>query len=297
MTRGFTNLLEMQKAIPNEVAAVKYFRSIHWKSGEYCPYCQHKDIYHLKGGLRFKCSDCRKVFSIRVGTIFEDSKIPISKWLFAIWMLTSHKKGIASTTLGRDIGVTQKTAWFMLQRLRYAARTRSFNRQLKNEVEADDAHMGGKDKWKHKGKRRQFNKTIVFGMLERGGELRAKPVEKAGDVLDEIRDNVAPNAKLITDNWRGYRGLTGRFDMHTVNHTIGEYAREGNIHTNSIEGFWSLLKRQIYGIHHYVSPKHMAKYVDEATFRYNRRDVTEAGRLAEFLGRVHGRLTYKALIA
>lgn len=297
MKKNFSNLFEMQAAIPNEKAAVKYFRAIHWKSGEFCPHCNHENIYHFDDGLTFKCASCRKKFSIRVGTIFEDSKIEIRKWLFAIWMLTSHKKGIASTTLARDIGVTQKTAWFMLHRLRHAARTRSFNRQLKNEVEADDARMGGKDKWKHSDKRGKNDKVVVFGMLERGGELRAKPLPSTSESLDEIRENIKPKTKLLTDGWKGYSGLGGRYDHHTVDHHRGEYVRPGNVHTNSIEGFWALLKRQIYGIHHFVSEKHLAKYVDEAVFRYNRREVTETNRVAEFLGRVHGRLTYKALIA
>jgi transposase-like protein len=297
MARTWANLFDMQKAIPTERAAVEYFRKIHWKGGEYCPHCQHKEVYHFSDGVTFKCAACRKRFSIRVGTIFEDSKVPLQKWLFAIWMLTSHKKGIASTTLARDVGVTQKTAWFMLQRLRYAARTRSFNRQLRNDVEADDARIGGKDRWKHKHQRGKNNKVVVFGMLERGGELRAKPLNNLGEVLDEIRSNIKAKSRLITDDWPGYVGLKGRFDHQAVNHSAGQYGREDNIHTNSIEGFWSLMKRQIYGIHHWVSDKHLAKYVDEAVFRYNRREVTEVDRVAEFIGRVHGRLTYKALIA
>lgn len=300
MKMKFSSLFEMQDAIPNERAAVKYFRAIHWKSGEFCPHCQHNKVYHFDDGVTFKCAACRKKFSIRVGTIFEDSKIEIRKWLFAIWMLTSHKKGIASTTLARDIGVTQKSAWFMLHRLRHAARTRSFNRQLKNEVEADDARIGGKDKWKHRHKRSgnaKGGKVVVFGMLERGGELRAKPVKHEGIALDEIRENIKAGSKLITDSAIAYAGLKGRFDHHSVNHSIGEYVKANNVHTNSIEGFWSLLKRQIYGIHHVVSPKHLSKYIDEATFRYNRREIGEADRVAEFLGRVHGRLMYKTLIA
>lgn len=135
----------MQTAIPDERAAVKYFRKIYWRGGELCPHCKHNEIYHFSDGVTFKCAECRKRFSIRVGTIFEDSKIEIRKWLYAIWMLTSHKKGIASTTLAREICVTQKSAWFMLQRLRHSARTRSFNRRLKNEADANDPRMGGSD--------------------------------------------------------------------------------------------------------------------------------------------------------
>jgi len=140
----FASLYQMFEAIPDEVAAVAHFREIRWRNGPFCPYCGSVRIYDLKGGLRHKCRDCRLSFSIKVGTIFEDTKIQLRKWLAAIWLITSHKKGIASTQLARDIGITQKTAWFMLHRLRHAARTRSFNRPLSGEVEVDETYIGGK---------------------------------------------------------------------------------------------------------------------------------------------------------
>src|SRR5690606_21891783 len=135
MKTEFASLYQMFEAIPDEAAAVAHFRAIRWKNGAFCPYCGGVRVYDLKGGMRHKCAECRLSFSIKVGTIFEDTKIPLRKWLAAIWLITSHKKGIASTQLARDIGVTQKTAWFMLHRLRHAARTRSFNRPLDGEIE------------------------------------------------------------------------------------------------------------------------------------------------------------------
>jgi transposase-like protein len=292
----FSILYDLLEAIPDERAAIVYFRAIRWKTGEFCPYCGHDKLYPFKDGKTWKCAQCRDRFSIRVGTIFEDSKIPLRKWLAAIWFITSHKKGIASTTLARDLKVTQKTAWFMLHRLRHAARTRSFNRPLNGIVELDETFVGGKERNKQLHKRGKSRKTPVFGMLERKGELRARPLHLSA-VSQEVVANVSPKATLMTDNWPAYQLLDERYQRHSVDHSKDEYARDGYIHVNSIEGFWALLKRQIYGIHHWISRKHTHRYIDEATWRFNRRGVDEAPRMAEFLGRVTGRLTYKVLIA
>lgn len=297
MQTEFSSLYEMMNAIPDEAAAVAYFAAIRWRGGEFCPYCGHKLIYRFSDGKTFKCGACRKRFSIRVGTIFEDSKIELRKWLFAIWLVTSHRKGIASTQLARDISVTQKTAWFMLHRLRHAARTRSFNRPLRGIVEADEAFFGGKDKNKHAHKRGRDDKTVVFGLLERNGEFRARPVKSLKDVKREVVANVEPESNLMTDEWPGYRGLDRRYYHHTVNHSAGEYVKNYFAHVNGIEGAWSLIKRQIYGIHHWVSGKHLFRYIDEAVWRYNRRGVEDGNRIAAFLDRIDGRLTYAALIA
>ena len=195
-------------------------------------------------------------FSIRVGTIFEDSKIAIRKWLAAIWMITSHRKGIASTQLARDIDVTQKTAWFMLHSLRHAARTRSFNRPLRgHRWKADDVHLGGREKNKHRDKRKTKLKVVAMGMLERGGELRLQRVSRLAETRGLIKENVEIGARLMTDEAMYFKGLEGLDDRHTVNHSKGEYGR-GDAHTNSIELVWALLKRQIIGIHHWISAEH-----------------------------------------
>jgi transposase-like protein len=297
MITEFTSLVSMLDAIPNEQAAIDYFRSVRWKLGEFCPHCGHDKLYHFTDKRTFKCAQCRARFSIRVGTIFEDTKIEIRKWLAAIWLITSHRKGIASTQLARDLHVTQKTAWFMLHRLRHAARTRSFNRPLRGMVEVDEAFFGGKDENKHKGKRGKRDKVVVVGLLERGGELRAKPIKRMQHAVREVIFQVDPGSHVMTDEWPGYNQLNKDFNHHTVNHKSGEYVKNFFKHVNGIEGVWSLLKRQIYGIHHFVSPKHLARYVDEAVWRYNRRAVRDAGRIAEFLTRVDGRLTYNVLVA
>ena len=172
MTTDFKSLYDLFEAIPDELAAINYFKGIIWKNGEHCPYCGNEKVYAFATGKAWKCAKCRQRFSIRVGTIFEDSKIPLRKWMAAIWLITSHRKGIASTQIARDLNVTQKTGWFMLHRLRHAARTRSFNRQLLGTVEVVEGYFGGKDKNKHKDKRGKTKKALAVGLLERNGELR-----------------------------------------------------------------------------------------------------------------------------
>lgn len=201
MSQNFNSLIELVTAIPDEQAAIDYFTAIRWRGGAFCPHCGSTRVYHFSDKRTHKCGDCRKRFSIKVGTIFEDSKIPMRKWLVAIWMITSHKKGVASTQLARDIQVTQKTAWFMLHRLRHAIRTRSFNRPLDGDVEADETYIGGKSKNRHVSKRRPgtqggVGKEVVLGMLERGGELRAVKMKNCGRGMYKARLSVTSRRVL-----------------------------------------------------------------------------------------------------
>ena len=293
----FRCLVDLFDAIPDEQAAIDYFKSIRWARGAFCPYCGHNKVYGFKDRKTWKCAQCRERFSIRVGTIFEDSKIPIRKWLAAIWFITSHRKGIASTQLARDIDVTQKTAWFMLHRLRHAARTRSFNRPLRGTVEVDEAHFGGKEKNKHLKKRGKTQKQMALGMIERGGELRVFPIKTVHEMRGHVVDQVKGGSRLMTDETQYLEGLDSIYERHTFNHTRKQYGDGGDGHTNTIEGVWALIKRQIYGIHHWVSAKHLNKYLSEATWRFNRRALEEYDRIAEFLTRVDGPLPYQMLIA
>jgi transposase-like protein len=296
MITQFASLYDLMDAFPDEQSCIDHFTAIRWANGEFCPYCGHDKVYHFADKRTHKCGQCRQRFSIKVGTIFEDTKIPLRKWFMAIWLITSHKKGIASTQIARDIKVTQKTGWFMLHRLRHAARTRSFNRPLKGMVESDESMFGGKDRNKPTWKRGKEEKVVVHGLLERGGELRVKKLDSLKEVRREVIANVEPGTNLMTDEATIYRGMERRFHHHTVNHSADEYSRFGWAHVNGLEGVWSLIKRQIYGIHHWVSAKHLSKYLDEATWRFNRRHVKDGERMNEFLMRLDGRLKYRVLI-
>lgn len=302
MQTEFNSLIQLVTAIPDEQAAIDHFTAIRWKNGAFCPYCGSVKVYHFGDRKTHKCGDCTQRFSIKVGTIFEGTKVPMRKWLMAIWLITSHKKGIASTQLAKDIQVTQKTAWFMLHRLREAARTKSFNTPLSGVVEADETFVGGKEKNKHASKRTGkaqggAGKAVVMGMIERGGDVRAFHLKHgvAGYIPFMVDHHVAKGTTLMTDEANAYNGLPDGYTHHAVNHSAGEYVRD-DVHTNSIEGVWSLLKRQIYGIHHFVSPKHLDRYVGEMTWRYNRREMEEGNRVNALIAESDGRLKYEALI-
>jgi len=304
MIQQFDSLMQMMETFSDEQVCIDHLRAIRWKNGAYCPYCGSAKVYHFSDNRTHKCGDCRQRFSIKVGTIFEDTKLPLRKWFMAIWMVTSHTKGIASTQLAKDIQITQKSAWFMLHRLRHAARTKSFNKPLEGMVEADETYIGGKEKNKHAHKKTPgsqggANKAIVMGIMERDGELRATTILSADakTLKAQIEANVAPGSNVMTDEHKGYAGIGEKFHHHTVNHSIGQYVKHYFIHTNGLENAWSLFKRKIDGIHHWVSGEHLDRYLAEFTFRHNRRKMGEGQRVNALLGQVEGRLTYKALIA
>ena len=307
MFQTFKTLPALFTAFPNEQVAIDHLTAIRWANGKFCPLCGNADearIGTLKGTNTHKCYACRQRFSIKVGTIFQDTKLPLRTWYAAIWMITNRPKGIASTTLATDLGITQKSAWFVLHRLRHAARTDSFNAPLSGDLEADETAIGGLEKNKHESKRKHagrgsVGKTIVMGMIERGGEVRAGVVAdtKAETLQGIVRAHVAAGSNVYTDEAGGYRGLQGDYNHHTVNHGAGDYVRHFHAHTNSIESVWALLKRQIIGTHHWVSPKHLDRYVGEMTYRLNRRELARGDRVNDLLAQIEGPLPYKVLTA
>jgi hypothetical protein len=304
MIQQFDSLLQMMEAFPDEQSCIDHLRAIRWKNGAYCPHCGGTTIYHFSDRCTHKCGDCRQRFSIKVGTIFQETKLPLRKWFIALWMVTSHKKGIASTQIARDLKITQKSGWFVLHRLRHAARTQSFSAPLDGEAEVDETYIGGKAFNKHGGKSGTKggvgDKAPIVGALSRDGNLVAKTVAHVNRATLEsfVAATVSMKATLVaTDEHHGYGGLAAKGYPHqSVRHRSGEYV-VGSAHTQTIDGYRSQLKRQIFGIHHWVSAKHLNRYVDESSWRYNLRDRNEGDRCNDLLAAANGHLSYKALIA
>jgi transposase-like protein len=293
MRLPFKNLVDLLKAFPDEQTCIDFIAEVRWAGKPYCPHCGNDNkIYKLGNPLLWKCSKCRQPFSIKVGTIFNESKISLQKWFMAIYLITAHKKGISSLQLGKDIGVTQKTAWFMNHRIRYALTNKSFDK-LNGLVEIDETYVGGKAK-NQKYKPAPI-KTAVVGMIEREGNVRVIPVINTDNktLVEVIKDNVDSDATLISDEHSGYSTVKTFMSHNTINHSV-EYAN-GDIHTNTIEGFWSQLKRGIIGIYHQVSPKHLHRYCDEFAYRYNTRVIKDNQRFEYTFMRLSGRLDYKTL--
>jgi len=280
-----------------EVASVK------WPNGQpVCPRCSSKKASFLKTRLMWKCLACKKQYSVKVGTIFEDSAIGLDKWLCAMWMLANCKNGISSYEIGRCLEVTQKTAWFMLQRIRYAMHHGTINK-MSGTIEADETFVGGAARFMHKHKRDEkihgrgpIGKAVVFGLLEREtGKVRTVHVEgrRKHHLQSIVRENVEPKSVLYTDALKSYDGLD-EYAHKVIDHA--EAYVDGAVHTNRLENFWSLLKRSIKGTYVSVEPFHLFRYLDEQSFRYNERHDTDFERFHKVLGSVAGkRLTWNTL--
>jgi transposase-like protein len=310
--------MDTESAVPDTlIGAVRFFADpdnclafvarLRWPDGVTCPRCHAPEPSFLSTRRLWKCRSCKKQFSAKVGTIFEDSPIPLEKWLPALWLVVNCKNGISSYEMGRALGVSQRTAWFMGHRIRLAMHTGSFGK-LSGEVEVDETYIGGKARFMHKDKRKLkikgtggMGKVAVMGLLERHGEdghstVKAKvvPNVRKKSLAPEVRTNVEEGSELFTDSLMSYADLGAEYVHGVINHA--EKYVEGKIHVNGMENFWSLLKRGLKGTYVSVEPFHLFRYLDEQSFRFNNRKMTDGMRFLRAAAGIMGkRLTYTAL--
>jgi transposase-like protein len=303
-----TTLQEAIQYFSDEQVCIDELARMRWPNGVECPACATKAPYWIKTQKRWKCRDCRRQFSVKLGTIFEDSPIPLQKWLPAMWLLVNCKNGVSSYEIHRDLGVSQKAAWFMLHRLRLVLQDKDGGilGGPGNEVEIDETFIGGKARNMHKARRIKMtnigkiaSKTAVMGMLERGGKVKTHVLgQRVGKQMKEIIENsVMPGTWVMTDEFVGYQGLKENYTHLVINH-LERYV-QGNVHTQGIENFWSLLKRSLGGTYVAVEPFHLFRYVDERAYRFNNRKhengtkITDGERFSKALSLVAGkRLTF-----
>ena len=303
------NLIEATRYITDLDVCTDFVAKLRWPDGPVCPECESTEHYYLASRRIWKCRTCKKQFSVKKGTIFEDSPIGLDKWLVSIWLIANSKNGISSHELGRSVGLTQKSAWFVLHRIRLAMQIGSFEK-FDGTVEVDETYVGGKTSNMHPRKAEavrnlgtKTNKTIVAGTLERStssaapSQVRANVIRKANSptLVHHVRRHVTEGATVFTDSANAYCSLGNLYDHGTVDHTV-RYVN-GRVSTNGIENFWSLLKRGIHGT--YVAPAsfHLHRYVDERVFTFNERGDSDLGRFRTVLSRISGRrVTYDELI-
>jgi transposase-like protein len=308
MTNEPRTLMEAIRYFEDPDISLKTMVELRWPNGVHCPTCGRTDVRFIATRRLWECKEKhpKRQFSAKLGTIFEDSPLGLDKWFTAIWMIANCKNGVSSYELHRALGVTQKTGWFMLHRIRLAMQAGSIVK-MDGEVEADEAYIGGLPKNMHEHKRAKAkklgrdNKAVAFGLLRRSPEKGKSKVRvihvpntQKPTLQAEIRAAVALGSDLYTDAWTSYRGLNGEYRHEVVNH-MEEFVR-GRVHTNGIENFWSLLKRTLKGTYISVEPFHLGRYLGEQAFRFNERDKNDGIRFRTVLSSVAGkRITYKQL--
>lgn len=298
-----------------EDAAVHFLETMRWDDEPRCAHCDSADVYKMQdrdGGRNkrylWRCRACRKQYTVRVGTVMEESRIPLKVWCHAFWRACSSKKGVSALQIQRETGLSYKSALFMMHRIRYAMADDLDGppRKLQGTIEIDETYVGGKPRYRNKanvGGRSTSTKTPVVALVERGGDVRAFPMQRLTqtNLHRAVRELVDDSARIITDEWAGYQGLGGRFagGHHTVKHSAREYVRPGtDIYTNTIESFFSRLKRAVYGTHHSISKRHLHRYVSECAFKHNTRHLDDGERTRAAIRKGEGkRLRYREPIA
>lgn len=304
MLPEFKSIFDLLKAFPTEQSCIDHLEKLSWDGNPVSPFDATSKVYKCAGN-KYKCKSTGKYFNVRTGTIFDNTKIPLQKWFLALYVFSSHKKGISSHQLAKDISVTQKSAWFLLHRLRYAFDHPNFKQTLGNVVEIDEAGIGGQSYYKHANKKLKneegstiSGKTSVIGMRERGGNVKAMVIadRTKETLIPIIYENVDLDSVVMTDELIAYQNLGKHYDHHAVNHSAKQFVN-GMAHTNGIENFWSHLKRGIDGIYHSISKEHLQAYVDEFVLRFNTRKFSTQGRFDFVLSAISNkRLKYEDLI-
>jgi transposase-like protein len=295
-------LVEAIRYFSDPDVCLRFVAALRWPDGPECPRCGSGEYSFLATRRLWKCKACQKQYSVKVGTIFEDSPLGLDLWLAAMWLIANSKNGISSHEMARSLGITQKSAWFLSHRIRLAMQTGTFAK-LDGVIEVDETFIGGKARNMHKHVREQKitgtggkDKTVVAGIMERGGKMRATVVTdtKRATLQGGIRENVETGAIVYSDALNSYSGLDHDYVHEVVDHA--EKYVEGKVHVNGVENFWALLKRGLHGTYVSAAPFHLFRYLDERMFTFNERDLDDLGRFLAVVSTIAGRrLTYVAL--